>query len=44
MSAEKPVPLTDVLSEVYWQAAREHRLLIQHCAACGAYQFYPRSR
>jgi hypothetical protein len=39
----KPVPLTDGLSEVYWQAAREQRLLIQRCAACGAHQFYPRS-
>lgn len=39
----KPVPLTDRLSEVYWQAARAQRLLIQRCAACGSHQFYPRS-
>jgi uncharacterized OB-fold protein len=43
LPGQKPVPLTDGLSEVYWQAAREHRLLIQRCAACAAYQFYPRS-
>jgi uncharacterized protein len=41
--SEKPVPLTDGLSEVYWQAASRQRLLIQHCLACGSYQFYPRS-
>ena len=43
LPGEKPVPLTDGLSEVYWQAARERRLLIQRCTSCGAYQFYPRS-
>jgi uncharacterized OB-fold protein len=43
LPGHKPVPLTDELSEVYWQAAREERLLIQRCAACGAYQFYPRA-
>jgi len=42
--SEKPIPLTDGLSEVYWQAARERRLLVQRCAACGSHQFYPRSR
>ncbi len=38
----KPVPLTDGLSEQYWAAARDHRLLIQRCRHCGSYQFYPR--
>lgn len=25
----------------YWQAAREHRLVIQHCGACGQFWFPP---
>lgn len=29
-------------SEEFFDAAREHRLLIQRCAACDQYQFYPR--
>jgi uncharacterized OB-fold protein len=36
-------PQPDALSETYWQAAREGRLLIQRCAACGRHQFYPRA-
>jgi uncharacterized protein len=35
-------PLTDQFSQAYWEAAREGTLLIQRCAACGRYQFYPR--
>ena len=37
-------PLTDRLSQAYWDAAREGTLLIQRCPACGCYQFYPRVR
>jgi uncharacterized protein len=36
------LPLTDRFSQAYWDAAREGTLLIQRCAACGRYQFYPR--
>jgi len=32
----------DPLSAPFWQAAREHRLVLQHCPGCGAWQFYPR--
>ena len=32
----------DALTAPYWRAAREHRLIIQRCSACGAHQFYPR--
>lgn len=28
----------------WWDNCRNHRLLIQHCPDCGAYQFYPRLR
>jgi hypothetical protein len=39
----KPLPvLGDDLSRAYWEAAREGRLLIQRCSACGEHQFYPR--
>ncbi len=29
-------------SQAFFDAAREHRLLIQRCTACGKHQFYPR--
>ncbi len=35
-----PEPPED--AQPFFDAAREHRLLIQRCAACGAHQFYPR--
>jgi hypothetical protein len=34
----RPTPET----AVYWQGCHDHTLLIQHCKACGQYQFYPR--
>lgn len=35
-------PRPDSHSRAYWDAAREGRLLIQRCPACGSLQFYPR--
>lgn len=35
-----PVPTPE--SAEYWAGLRRHELLVQHCAACGRYQFYPR--
>ena len=32
----------DAITAPYWEAAREHRLVIQRCTACGTHQFYPR--
>ena len=32
----------DPLSHVFWEAAREHRLLLQKCADCGHHQYIPR--
>ena len=32
----------DALSAPFWEAASAHRLVLQHCDACGAHQFYPR--
>jgi uncharacterized OB-fold protein len=42
MSQAKPLPILDDLSRVYWEAAREERLVIQRCPACGEHQLYPR--
>ena len=39
----RPLPALDNVSSTFWSAAAEGRLLIQHCAQCGAYQFYPRA-
>lgn len=30
-----PPPLADVITLPWWQAASEHRLVVQRCAACG---------
>jgi uncharacterized OB-fold protein len=39
---EKFAPVPTPLTRVYWDACREHRLLIQRCPECGQHQFYPR--
>jgi uncharacterized OB-fold protein len=39
----RPRPDVDIDSAPFWAAAREGRLLLQHCEACGHTQFYPRS-
>lgn len=39
----RPLPLATADTEPYWAAAREQRLVIQHCRSCGHYQFYPRA-
>lgn len=39
----KPLPQIDNVNAAYWQAAREGRLLIQQCPACGHRQWYPRA-
>ncbi|HVA69508.1 MAG TPA: zinc ribbon domain-containing protein [Candidatus Binataceae bacterium] len=41
-AASKPVPAPDELSKPFWEAARERRLVIQRCAACGYYNHPPR--
>jgi uncharacterized protein len=39
----KPVPVVDAESAPFWDACREHRLLIQRCSSCDAAVFYPRA-
>ena len=38
---EMPVPLVEALTEPFWTAAREGRLVIQHCTDCGAFRHLP---
>jgi uncharacterized OB-fold protein len=37
-----PVPARDPLCDFYWDGAREQRLMIQRCDACGTYIHLPR--
>ena len=36
-----PLPFPE--TEPYWEAARQGKLLLKHCAGCGVYHFYPRA-
>jgi uncharacterized OB-fold protein len=36
-----PQPLADAAALPWWEAAREHRLLVQRCAACGSTRLPP---
>lgn len=38
----KPSPPPNELSRPHWEAAREGRLVLQCCAACGKLRHYPR--
>ena len=38
---KKPVPRPSPESAHYWEAARQHRLEIQRCKACGEFWFPP---
>jgi uncharacterized OB-fold protein len=39
----RPLPVPDGDTKPYWDAAKEHRLVIQRCQDCGEAIFYPRS-
>lgn len=41
MSTERPIPRIDPDTEGFWRAAREGRLVIQHCPATDTYQHPP---
>lgn len=38
----KNLPRPTSETQAYWDGAKEHRLLIQQCGDCEAFQFYPR--
>jgi uncharacterized OB-fold protein len=39
---KKPLPRPTFVSAPFWAAAKEHRLVVQQCKACGNLQHYPR--
>lgn len=43
MSEPRPVSPTDHVTEPWWDATRERRLVVQRCASCGHHQHYPRA-
>lgn len=38
----KPLPVVATWARPFWDAARESRLMLQHCDDCGKVIFYPR--
>jgi uncharacterized OB-fold protein len=40
----KPLPKPSPTSRAYWDAAKRHELMLQHCGACKSYIYYPRDR
>lgn len=39
---EKPLPVIDPESRPYWDALKQHRLILKQCRACNHSHFYPR--
>lgn len=39
---QRPLPQPTEITEAYWKAVNEERLLVQCCQACGHRQFFPR--
>jgi len=39
----RPLPVPTSITRPFWDAAKEHRLVIQYDPDAGAYQFYPRA-
>ena len=40
----KPLPKPTETSRPYWDAAKQHRLQLQHCGGCQSFIYYPRDR
>ena len=38
----KPLPEPSIDSQPYWDGLKEHRVMLQQCADCGAVRHYPR--
>jgi uncharacterized OB-fold protein len=38
----KPLPVVTEVNRPFWDGCREGKLLLQFCAQCHTYQFYPR--
>ncbi|MCU1394817.1 MAG: hypothetical protein JWM34_3245 [Ilumatobacteraceae bacterium] len=37
----RPVPSPTTLTRPFWEACREHRLIVQRCTVCGTHVFNP---
>ncbi len=42
MAYAKPLPEPSGVTRPFWEAARAHRLELQHCGDCERFVFYPR--
>jgi uncharacterized OB-fold protein len=40
----KPLPKPSPTSRPFWDAAKRHELMLQRCAACSKFVYYPRDR
>ncbi len=40
----KPIPVPDALSQPFWDAVNERRLVVQNCTACNRMQYPPEPR
>ncbi len=40
---EKPLPVRDAESAPFWEAAKAHKLMLQHCTGCDRFIHYPRA-
>lgn len=40
----RPIPIPDELSAPFYDGARDHRLMLQHCSACDGWSFPVRER
>lgn len=43
MTEPRPVAAPDHVTQPWWDATREERLLVQRCASCTHHQHYPRN-
>ncbi len=41
-NVSKPIPTPTLETRPYWEGCRQHQLVIQRCANCQHYQFFPR--
>ena len=42
MTTRYDLPIPDRYTQVWWDAAAEHRLLVVRCRSCGVAHYYPR--
>jgi hypothetical protein len=43
MAYEKPLPVINEESRPFWEGCKRGELLLQRCADCGAFVYYPRA-